>query len=90
MHGKINPYVLRFSPALTLKTSRSVTRSFYSWRLSRQRRAAQAYERELNISAKALLMIKNRTGRVSVIASDDEKSRSSLKASSAGASVATV
>lgn len=48
---------------------------------------AQAYERELNISTKALLMIKNRTGRVSVIASDDEKARSSLKASSAGASV---
>ena len=48
---------------------------------------AQAYERELNTSAKALLMIKNRTGRVSVIASDDEKSRSSLKASSTGGSI---
>lgn len=48
---------------------------------------AQAYEKELNTSAKALLVIKNRTGRVSVIASDDEKTRSSLRASSAGATV---
>jgi VWFA-related protein len=48
---------------------------------------AQSYEKELNISAKALLIIKNRTGRVSVIASDDEKTKSSLKATSAGAPV---
>lgn len=48
---------------------------------------AQAYEKELNISARALLIIKNRTGRVSVIASDDEKSKSSLQATSAGAPV---
>lgn len=45
---------------------------------------AQSYERELNTSAKALLMIKNRTGRVSVVASDDEKSKSSLRATSTG------
>lgn len=45
---------------------------------------AQAYEHELNVSAKTLLLIKNRTGRVSVIASDDEKSKSSLQATSTG------
>lgn len=48
---------------------------------------AQSYEKELNISAKALLVIRNRTGRVSVIASDDEKSKSSLRATSPGATV---
>ena len=48
---------------------------------------AQAYEKDLNISGKALLTVKNRTGRVSVIASDDEKSRASLQATSAGAPV---
>jgi len=49
---------------------------------------AQAYEKDLNISGKTLLIIKNRTGRVSVIASDDEKSRASLQATSAGVPVA--
>jgi VWFA-related protein len=49
---------------------------------------AQAYEKDLNISGKTLLIVKNRTGRVSVIASDDEKSRASLQATSAGAPVA--
>ena len=48
---------------------------------------AQAYEKDLNISGKTLLIVKNRTGRVSVIASDDEKSRASLQATSAGAAV---
>ncbi len=48
---------------------------------------AQAYERELNTSAKALLTIKNRAGRVSVIAADSEKAKSSLKATSTGAPV---
>lgn len=48
---------------------------------------AQAYEKDLDISGKALLIVKNRTGRVSVIASDDEKSRASLQATSAGAPV---
>jgi len=52
------------------------------------RAPAQAYEKDLNISGKTLLIIKNRTGRVSVIASDDEKSRASLQATSAGAPVA--
>src|SRR5215471_5141015 len=49
---------------------------------------AQAYERDLNISAKSLLTIKNRAGRVSVIAADNEKDKSSLKAiSSTGVAV---
>jgi len=48
---------------------------------------AQAYERELKTSAQSLLTIKNRTGRVSVIASDNEKDKASLKASSAGGTV---
>jgi len=48
---------------------------------------AQSYERELNVSAKTLLVIKNRTGRVSVVASDNEKSKSSLQATSTAGSV---
>src|SRR2546423_14696453 len=48
---------------------------------------AQTYERELNASARTLLTIKNRNGRVSVIASDNEKDKSSLKATSTGAPV---
>ena len=43
---------------------------------------AQDYERELSTSAKSLLTIKNRAGRVSVIASDSEKDKPSLKATS--------
>ena len=43
---------------------------------------AQAYEKELSASGKASFTIKNRTGRVSVIASDNEKDASSLKATS--------
>src|ERR1041385_1862056 len=49
---------------------------------------AQTYERELNTNGQSLLTIKNRNGRVSVIASDNEKDRSSLKATSTGAPVA--
>ncbi|HEX3084753.1 MAG TPA: VWA domain-containing protein, partial [Pyrinomonadaceae bacterium] len=43
---------------------------------------AQAYERDLNTSAKSVLTIKNRAGRVSVIASDNEKDKARLKATS--------
>lgn len=43
---------------------------------------AQAYDKELSAGGKALFTIKNRTGRVSVIASDSEKDKSSLHASS--------
>jgi VWFA-related protein len=48
---------------------------------------AQAYEKELSASGKASFTIKNRTGRISVIASDNEKDKSSLKATSTGGSV---
>lgn len=48
---------------------------------------AQAFEKELSVSGKAFFTIKNRTGRVSVIASDNEKDRSSLKATSTGGAV---
>src|SRR4051812_31168155 len=50
--------------------------------------SAQAYERDLTTSAKSVLTIKNRAGRVSVIASESEKDKPSLKAtSSTGAAV---
>src|SRR5690349_10258242 len=48
---------------------------------------AQSYEKELSGSGKALFTIKNRTGRVSVIASDNEKDKSSLQATSTGTPV---
>ena len=48
---------------------------------------AQTYERELNTNAKSLLTIKNRNGRVSVIASDNETDKPSLKATSPGGAV---
>ncbi len=48
---------------------------------------AQAFEKELNISAKALLTIKSRNGRVSVIASDNEKDKPTLKATSIAGAV---
>jgi VWFA-related protein len=46
----------------------------------------QAYEKELT-GGRALFTIRNRAGRVSVIASDDEKSKASLQATSTGAPV---
>jgi len=48
---------------------------------------AQSYEKELSRSGKSLFTIKNRTGRVSVIALDNEKDKSSLQATSTGAPV---
>jgi VWFA-related protein len=48
---------------------------------------AQTYERELNIGAKATLTIRNRNGRVSVIASDDEELKPLLQATSPGAPI---
>ena len=48
---------------------------------------AQSFERELNNFGKGLLTIKNLNGRVSVIASDDEKMKVSFTATSAGAPV---
>ncbi len=59
--------------------------SFIPFR-SNPRAQSQAYEKELH-TGKALLTIKNRHGRVSIITSDDEKSRASLQATSSGAPV---
>src|SRR5258706_1602676 len=50
------------------------------------RAQAQGYEKELT-TGKSLLTIKNRNGRVSVVTSDDEKSKASLQAASSGAPV---
>ena len=46
-----------------------------------------AYERELSIGNKTTVVIKNRNGRVSVIASDDEEQKPLLQATSPGAPV---
>jgi VWFA-related protein len=48
---------------------------------------AQAYERDLSSGSRTLLTIRNRNGRVSVIASENEKDKSSLQATSTGAPV---
>jgi len=48
---------------------------------------AQGYERELNASGPASLTIKNRNGRVSVIASSESKQKMILQATSPGAPV---
>ena len=48
---------------------------------------AQTYERELTIGAKSTLTIRNRNGRVSVIASDDEELKPLLQATSPGAPI---
>src|SRR2546426_7499995 len=49
--------------------------------------SAQTYTREMDTAAKVSLSVKSRNGRVSVIASDDQVSKVSIEASSAGASV---
>ncbi|MEK6334486.1 MAG: VWA domain-containing protein [Acidobacteriota bacterium] len=49
--------------------------------------SAQNYEKELSSGGKTSLTIRNRNGRVSVIASKGEKDKSTLQASSAGAAV---
>src|SRR6266481_3499308 len=48
---------------------------------------AQTYEREIPSSGKSLLTIKNRHGRVTVIASDAQKDKLTLQATSPGAPV---
>src|SRR5229473_2233518 len=51
------------------------------------RSLAQGYEREIPSSGKSLLTIRNRHGRVTVIASDAQKDKLSLEATSPGAPV---
>ncbi len=48
---------------------------------------AQDYEKELSAGGKALFTIRNRAGRISVIASDNEKDKASLRATSTGGTV---
>ncbi len=48
---------------------------------------AQSYQRELDTPEKVTVSIKNRDGRVSVIASDDQQSKVNIAASSAGLAV---
>ncbi|HKB65728.1 MAG TPA: VWA domain-containing protein [Pyrinomonadaceae bacterium] len=49
--------------------------------------SAQSYHTELDTSEKISLTVKSRSGRVSVIASDEQKKKVSIEASSAGAPV---
>lgn len=49
--------------------------------------SAQTYERDLNIGAKSTLTIRNRNGRVSVMASDKEDEKPLLQATSPGAPI---
>jgi VWFA-related protein len=49
--------------------------------------SAQSYHTELDTSEKISLTVKSRSGRVSVIASDEQKNKVSIEASSAGAPV---
>src|SRR5882672_8066998 len=69
----------------SLLTAVCLLASFFPFR-SNPRAQSQAYEKDLN-TGKALLTIKNRHGRVSVVTSDDEKSKASLQATSSGAPV---
>jgi VWFA-related protein len=64
-----------------LSLPRAVTRSLVTTA------SAQAYERTLDAAGPASLTIKNRNGRVSVIASDESKTKISLRATSPGAPV---
>jgi VWFA-related protein len=49
--------------------------------------SAQTYEKELTVGSKPTLTIKNRNGRVSVITSEEEKDKATLRATSPGAPV---
>ena len=48
---------------------------------------AQQYEKELNVAGKGFFTIRNRTGRVSVIAAENDKEKSLLRATSTGGAV---
>ena len=78
--------VRSFSAPLFRQTSLIVLACllFSSWPA---RSSAQSYEKELSAGAKDFLTIRNRSGRVSVIASKGEKDKSTLQATSAGAAV---
>src|SRR5437588_5945596 len=79
--------IWRQTPApILLLLALCVLACFFPFR-SNPRAQSQAYEKELTGSGRALLTIKNRNGRVSIVTSDDEKSEASLQATSSGAPV---
>ena len=94
-HGKISPYALSLNYYQKIRQWDScahlipATCCLFSYfpTSSLMQTQTPAYEKELTAGGKALLTIRNRHGRVSVVASDDEKSKASLQATSTGAPV---
>src|SRR6266700_2790753 len=84
-HFKSSATVLLVLGAGLLPLTNSLTHS--AWRAGTSP-APQGYERELNASGPVSLTIKNRNGRVSVLASDESKKKMSLQATSPGTPVA--
>jgi VWFA-related protein len=80
-HFKLSATVLIVLSAALLPLPRSATRLV---RHVIPLALAQGYERELNAAGPASLTIKNRNGRVSVIASNEAKSKMTLQATSPG------
>src|SRR6266581_1444533 len=83
-HFKLSATVLIVLGAVILPLAKGLTHS--AWRAGTSP-ALQGYERELDASGPASLTIKNRNGRVSVLASDESKKKMSLQATSPGAPV---
>src|SRR5258708_25215987 len=83
----VPPRIRRQIPAqISLLVAACLLVSFFPIR-SATRAQPQSYEKGLTSGGKSLFTIKNRNGRVSVVASDDEKSKASLQATSSGAPV---
>jgi len=82
-----SPRARRQIPAqIFLLIAASLLVSFFPSR-SGSRAQTQSYEKELSSGGKSLFTIRNRNGRVSVVASEDAKSKASLQATSSGAAV---
>ena len=75
------------SISLTVLACAAILAPSLTFRLLTHAQSAETYEKDLNVSAKSTLTIKNRNGRVSVITSDDEKAQATLQATSPGAPV---
>src|SRR4051812_14773385 len=75
----------RFAPRSKLSSAILATLLCLSFAPAPSR--AQTYEKELSGGSKALFTIRNRSGRVSVIASDNEKDKASLQATATGGTV---
>jgi VWFA-related protein len=83
----VPPRICRQIPAqIFLLVAACLLASFFPIR-SATRAQAQSYEKELTSGGKSFFTIKNRNGRVSVVASEDQKSKASLQATSTGAPV---